>query len=224
MRKTRVLVADPLRLFRAGVRSLLAREGDFSVTEAGSLEEVLAAATERCPDLALIDLDLPPSGGVDAVRRLAKACSAYTIVWSFDPTPATVLTAVQAGAHGFLHKETGPAELVRALRGVREGEAPLSPGLATLLIDALHDHDERARVREQAMVLSARELEVLDLVARGARNKQIAGALTISEFTVKRHVQNILGKLEVPSRKAASAFYETAFGREESQRAAVRVA
>ena len=83
------------------------------------------------------------------------------------------------------------------------------------MIDALHGLDERARAHERAAVLTSREREVLDLVAQGARNRQIAAALTISEFTVKRHMQNILQKLELPSRRAAATFYRTAFDQEE---------
>jgi len=216
VRRTRILVADSLDIFRAGVRNLLERESDFEILEAASFEDVLAATEHDCPDIALIDLELPPLGGVTAVQRLAKRCSTYTIVWSFEPSQETVLAAVRAGAHGFLHKEISPEGLVRALRGVVQGEAPLSRDLASLMIDALHGLDERTRARDRARVLSSREREVLDLVAQGARNKQIAAALTISEFTVKRHVQNILQKLELPSRKAAATFYRTAFGTEEA--------
>jgi DNA-binding NarL/FixJ family response regulator len=220
MRRTRILVADPLRIFRAGVRNLLARESDFEVIEAGTLDEVLAVTESDCPDIALVDLDLPPLGGVAAVQRLAKCCSTYTVVWSFEPSRDTVLSAVRAGAHGFLHKEISPDGLVRALRGVVQGEAPLSRDLATLMIDALHGMDERARARDRAAVLSSREREVLGLLAQGARNKQIATSLVISEFTVKRHVQNILQKLELPSRRAAATFYGTVFGSEEASVAA----
>ena len=224
MRRTRILVADSLRIFRAGVRNLLARESDFEVIEVGTLDEMLAAIENDCPDIALIDLELPPVGGVSAVQHLSKRCSTYTIVWSFEPTRETVLGAVRAGAHGFLHKEISPEGLVRALRGVVQGEAPLSRDLASLMIDALHGLDERTRARDRVNVLSSREREVLDLVAQGARNRQIAAVLTISEFTVKRHVQNILQKLELPSRKAAATFYRTAFGPEEAPTAAARIA
>ncbi len=224
MNRTRVLVADSLQIFRAGVRNLLVRESDFEVVEASSLEEALAAAEHSSPDIALVDLELPPLGGVVAVQRLAKRCSAYTIVWSFEPSRETVLAAVRAGAHGFLHKEISPDGLVRALRGAVNGEAPISRDLTSLMIDALHGLDEQAQARERAGVLSPREREVLDLVAQGARNKQIAAKLVISEFTVKRHVQNILQKLELPSRRAAATFYRTAFGAEEAQLAVPRIA
>jgi two-component system, NarL family, response regulator NreC len=224
VRRTRILVADPLRIFRAGVSILLARESDFEVIEAATLDEVLSAVDGDCPDIALIALELPPLGGVAAVQRLAKRCSTYTIVWSFEPSRDTVLSAVRAGAHGYLHKAISPDGLVRSLRGVVQGEAPLSRDLATLMIDALHGMDERAGARTRAAVLSSREREVLDLVANGARNKQIAATLLISEFTVKRHVQNILQKLELPSRRAAATFYGTAFGSEEESVAATLLA
>ena len=224
MNRTRIVVADPLEIFRSGVRNLLARESVFAVGEAGSLGELMDSLEERPPDIVLIDLELPPAGGVEAVRELAKRCSAYTIVWSFQPTREAVLAAVRAGAHGFLHKEISPEGLVRALRGVVQGEAPLSRDLASLMIDALHGLDERSRARDRAAVLSPREREVLDLLARGARNKQIAAALVISEFTVKRHVQNILQKLELPSRRAAAAFCRTAFGPEEATVAVPQIA
>jgi len=212
----RVLVADPLRIVCAGVRNVLEREGDFEVVEASTLDEVFASIDERCPELALVDLDLPPLGGIAAVRQLTRRCSAFTIVWSLEPSRETVLQAVRSGAHGFLQKEISPEGLVRALRGVAQGEAPLSRQLASLMIDALHGLDERSRARVCVDELSNREREVLELVAQGARNKQIAAALSISEFTAKRHVQNILRKLELPSRRAAAAFHASANAEEPS--------
>jgi DNA-binding NarL/FixJ family response regulator len=222
--RTRILVADSLAIFRAGVRNLLGRESDFEVVEAGTFDQVLALVEQDCPDIVLIDLELPPLGGVAAVERLSRLCSSHTIVWSFEPSRETVLAAVRAGAHGYLHKEISPEGLVRALRGVVQGEAPLSRDLAWLMINALHGLDEQERARTRATVLSAREREVLDLIAQGARNKQIAASLVISEFTVKRHVQNILQKLELPSRRAAATLYGTAFGSEEVAVAATHTA
>jgi DNA-binding NarL/FixJ family response regulator len=212
VRRTRILVADPLRIFRSGVHNLLERERDFEVIEAGDLDELVAAVAEQCPDIALIDHDLPPLGGLVAVQRLARRCSSHLIMWSFEPTREVVLEAVRSGAHGFLHKEITAEGLVRALRGAVQGEAPLSRDLMTMMIDALHGLDERERARDRMLALSARERQVLEFMAQGARNKQIAHALTISEFTAKRHVQNILQKLELPSRRAAAAFYTTAVG------------
>jgi two-component system nitrate/nitrite response regulator NarL len=214
---TRILVADSLTIFRTGVRDLLARESDFDVVEAVSLETALRSVEDACPDIALVDLDLPPVGGIEAVSRLAQRCDAYLVVWSFNPTPETVMSAIRAGASGYLRKQISPRGLARSLRGVGRGEAPLSRDLATAVIETLHTYDARARAREEAAALSSREREVLDLVAQGARNKQIAALLSISEFTVKRHVQNILEKLGVPSRRAAAAFHRTAFGGEREE-------
>jgi two-component system nitrate/nitrite response regulator NarL len=203
----RVLVADQATIFRTGVRNLLRRESDFEVVEAATYEEVELRLEAGCPEIALIDANLPPNGGVEAVRALTECCATYLIVWSFDPTPESVLAAVRVGADGYLNKQISPAGLVRSLRGVAHGEAPLSRDLVRLMVDAIHGSELRDMSRERLAALSVREQEILEHVALGARNRQIADALTISEFTVKRHVQNILGKLEVGSRRAASDFY-----------------
>ena len=210
MTRTKVLVADPFSIFRSGVHSLLRRESDFAIVEAGDLESVQNVVGTRCPDIALIDLELPPVGGVAAVEWLDEHCTTHTIVWSFEPTRESVLGAVRAGASGYLRKDISPDGLVRSLRGVASGEAALSRDLATLMIEAIHRVGECEGTRDRLFALSSRECEVLDHVARGARNRQIACELTISEFTVKRHMQNILGKLELRSRREAGEFYRTA--------------
>lgn len=211
MTRTRVLIADSLPIFRSGVRNLLGREGDFEVLEAATGEEAELVASQEVPDIVLVDLDLPPAGAVPVVRRFGERGPTRAIVWAFDPQPDAVLDAVRAGAQGVLHKEITPAGLLRALRGVINGEAPLARDLAGRMIEALHRSEERERARERTAMLSAREREVLSLVAAGARNRQVAASLGISEFTVKRHMQNILQKLGVASRMAASDFYRAAF-------------
>ena len=205
--KTNVLVADPFAIFRAGLRNLLRRERDFTVVEASDLRAMRKLVSARTPDIVLVDLELPPVGGVAAVRWLDEHCSTHAIVWSFEPTKEAVLGAVRAGASGYLRKDISPEGLVRALRGVISGEAPLSRDLAALMVDAIHKFSDSEETRERLSGLSSRECEVLDQVALGKRNRQIASELTISEFTVKRHMQNILGKLELRSRRDAAAFY-----------------
>jgi DNA-binding NarL/FixJ family response regulator len=211
VRRTSIVVADAGPIFRAGVRHLLGRESDFEVFEAATLPELTDTLEQSAPDIALVDFDLPPAGGVAAVASLAPRVETLMIIWSFDATRDTVLASVTAGAKGFLPKEISPAGLIRSLRGVVRGEAPISRSIATLMVDAVYGLEERDRVRERAVVLSAREREVLALVAGGARNREIAQALSISEFTVKRHMQNILHKLDLPSRRAAGLFYRSAF-------------
>jgi two-component system nitrate/nitrite response regulator NarL len=211
VKRSRILVADSLPIFRSGVRTLLSREKEFETLEAANLDELLFGVTESCPDVALIDLELQPLGGIAAVRRVAMEFPTRVVVWSFDPDPQTVLSAICAGACGYLHKRISSRGLVRSLHGVARGEAPLARDLAMLMIEGLHGLEQREKARDEAFNLSAREREVLGLLATGARNKQIAAQLFISEFTVKRHVQNILRKLGLPSRKAAAAFYWSAF-------------
>jgi DNA-binding NarL/FixJ family response regulator len=208
--RRRVLIADGAPIFRSGVRHLLSREGDFVLSEASDLDELLHAVEHETPEIALIDLDLPPSGGVEAVAYLCPS-SARLVVWGFEADRERVLAALTAGADGFLDKAISPTGLLRALRGISRGESPLPRELVTVVVDAVHDFEARDRARERVVVLSAREREVLALVANGARNRQIAQALSISEFTVKRHMQNILQKLNLGSRTAAAAFYRTAF-------------
>jgi two-component system nitrate/nitrite response regulator NarL len=211
MRRARVLVADSLPLFRAGVRNLLKRESDLEVLEAGNADDAAGLLAGGYAEIALVDLNLPPTGGIDLVRRMRSRTRAAMILWSLEPSREAVLESIAAGAHGFLHKEISSTGLVRALRGTVNGEAPLSRDMAALMIDAIHTLEARSKARERAAVLSEREKEVLAFVARGARNREIAEELTISEFTVKRHMQNILQKLDVPSRRAAAAFYVSAY-------------
>lgn len=203
-------------IFRSGVRNLLARESEFAVSEAANLEELESTVMNERPDLALVDLNLPPTGGITAVSQLAGQTETRLILWSLDPSHSDVLAAISAGASGYVDKDISSSGLVRALRGVLDGEAPLSRRQAAEVVVALHGAEERNRARERAIVLSRREREVLALVARGARNRQIAEALEISEFTVKRHMQNILTKLHLPSRGAAGLFYQSAFGQDEA--------
>lgn len=213
MSVARVVVADPLRIFRIGVRNLLTREGDFEVEEAATLEELDALVMYAAPDLVLVDLDLPPDGGIEATRELTRrSSSARVVVWGFDPSHEQVLSAACAGAHGILRKEITTAGLLQALRGVLRGEAPLAPDLTSVVLEALRRMDERTEAIALIGYLSSREREVLGHLAAGARNRQIAETLAISEFTVKRHVQNILQKLELSSRRAAAALYRTAYG------------
>jgi two-component system, NarL family, nitrate/nitrite response regulator NarL len=211
MRRTRVLVADGLPLFRVGVRSLLRRESDFELLEATDADEAAALLLGGYAEIALVDLELPGGGGLELVRLARGRCRTHLIVWALEPSRESVLESITAGAHGFLQKEISGEGLIRALRGVAAGEAPLSRDMAGLMIEAIHGLEARSKALERAAVLSEREKEVLAFVSRGARNRDIAESLEISEFTVKRHMQNILQKLDVPSRRAAAAFYVSAY-------------
>jgi DNA-binding NarL/FixJ family response regulator len=202
-----VALADPFPVFRLGVSAILAETGEFEVSVATSLDELEELlAVEPPPDLALIDLDLP-SNPVDAVALLRQNDVA-PVVWSKrDRLSADlVFELVQAGAVGVLTKEISPTGLVRALRGAIRGQAALGRETAWLLIQGTQAANTTSSTARRAP-LSPRELEVLELVADGRPNKAIAAHLGLSEFTVKRHVQNILRKVGARSRWEASASY-----------------
>src|SRR5207248_8925800 len=120
--------------------------------EAADAEQLARVVAERSPDAVLIDLNLPPSGGLAALRRALDICPLRAVVWSFEPTAATVLAAIRAGAVGYLRKETSPDGLLRALRGLLRGEAPLGRDFAALLVKEIHEVADRERAREQAAV------------------------------------------------------------------------
>jgi len=218
---TRVLVADPVALLRAGVRSALERAGGFAVSEAGDEPSLLAAVEAEQPELVLLDLHLPPAGGVAALAQLDPEHGPRVIAWALDPDGDQVLAALSAGAIGFLTKDMRGDAIVRGLHTALDGQAPIRRSLLTNVIVAFQKVERRDRYGERAIKLSSRELEVLGLIALGTRNREIADQLSISEFTVKRHVQNILHKLNVPSRDVAAHIYRSVFGAEGTPHLAV---
>ena len=211
MTSTLIVVADSGSIFGSAVRAVLANEVGFEVHEAHDLSSLIASV-ELEPEIVLIDHDLRPQGGIEAVQELRKRCDARLIIWSFHPTFDAVLEAFEAGADGYLDKSTPRDALVRALRGMSDGQAPLPRDLTSQLIEELRRLKDRERARERSSTLSERERDVLRLVTIGYSNKRVAAELSISEFTVKRHVQNILAKLNGRSRREAAAIFRIANG------------
>jgi DNA-binding NarL/FixJ family response regulator len=185
---TSIVIADANLVLRTAARAVLTASGEFTTFDATNAEELRAVVAARRPEIALVDADLPP---------------------------ASVLSLVWAQTHGFLPKTVTPEALVRSLRGVADGEACLSRELTSDLIGELRSFARRERSRRLAATLSTRELEVLELVTSGFTNRQIASTLYISEFTVKRHLHNILAKLGVHSRRAAAGTFLEAQAAEE---------
>jgi DNA-binding NarL/FixJ family response regulator len=212
---TSVVVADANLVLRTAARAVLAARGEFVVYEATNFGELSAVVASKRPDVALVDFDLPPDGGLNAVAALGEGYPLRVVVWGFKPEPESVLAAVSAYTYGFLLKTVTPDALVRSLRGVADGEACLSREMTSELIGELHSFARRERSRRLAAALSTREWEVMRFVSSGFTNKQIGAALYISEFTVKRHIHNILAKLGARSRRAAAAAFREAQAAEE---------
>ncbi len=206
---TRVAVADADPVLRAAARLVLAQQGGFSVVEAADADELRQAVAHRPTPVALVDVELPPAGGLAAAGTLDGAATRI-VLWDYAPDPERILSALRANVYGFLPKTIAPAALCRAVSGVAAGEACLSRELTADLIEQVAKLARRERSRRRAAALSEREREVLELVARGYPNREVAKRLYISEFTVKRHVHNILAKLGEPSRRAAAAAYRDA--------------
>lgn len=197
MTTIRIVVVDDHPIVRAGLQGLLATQADFEIVgEAANGRDGVAVVDRTRPDVVTMDLRMPGLEGVGAIRAIKAAHPAvHVLVLTTYDTDAEILRAVEAGATGYLLKETPRDELFRAVRATARGESVLSPSVATRLV-------VKARTPEE-QDLSQRELEVLELVARGTGNKIIARDLKISEATVKTHLLHIFGKLHVDDRTAA---------------------
>jgi DNA-binding NarL/FixJ family response regulator len=200
----RIVIADDHAVVRQGLRTLLELQEEMEVVgEAADGEEAVAQVEATSPDVALLDLVMPRLGGIDAIRRIRERCPATRIlVLTSFADDDTVLPAVRAGAAGYLLKDVQPQDLIAAIRTVHAGEALLAPEVATMLVEQLAAGDE-PRDRDE---LTPRERDVLAQLARGQPNKLIARELGVSERTVKTHVSNILGKLDLTDRTQAAVY------------------
>ncbi|WP_409493777.1 response regulator [Amycolatopsis sp. cmx-11-12] len=192
-----IMLVDDHPVVREGLRGMLEAEPDLSVIgEAGSGDEAVALSRVKQPDVILMDLRMPGLDGVGATRKiLADRPGQRVVVLTTYETDADILRAVEAGASGYLLKDASRTELAGAIRAASRGETVLAPSVAGKLVN---------RVRNPtASPLSAREIEVLRLVAQGSTNADIGRALHISEATVKTHLLRVFGKLDVSDRTAA---------------------
>jgi NarL family two-component system response regulator LiaR len=200
-----VLVVDDHVVVRRGIRALLATvEGVTVVGEAQDGQEALEKFVTLRPDVILLDLLMPRMDGIEVTSRIiAKEAEARILVLTSFAADDKVFPAIKAGALGYLLKDTGPEELVRAIRQVYRGESSLSPTIARKVLQEL---SRPARQPLTPEPLTQREVEVLRIVARGQSNQEIAAELMISEATVRTHVSNILGKLHLASRTQAALY------------------
>jgi DNA-binding NarL/FixJ family response regulator len=197
MTPIRIVIADDHPIFRAGLLGLLSGQEDFQIVgEAANGREAVSVVRHATPDVLLVDLQMPELDGVGAIRAIREAApnTRILVLTTYD-TDGDILRAVEAGATGYLLKDTPREELFKAIRATARGDSVLSPAVASKLVGRARGPLERG--------LSARELEVLTLVARGISNKIIGKGLRISEATVKTHLIHIFAKLGVDDRTAA---------------------
>ena len=194
----RILIVDDHPVVRDGIRGMFTGDDDFEVIgEAGDGAEAIAKAAALRPDVVLMDLRMPGTDGVAATEAIVKQGTARVLVLTTYDTETHVLPAIEAGATGYLLKDTPRDELIRGVRAAAAGESVLSPPVAQQLMGAV-----RTPQRE---TLTDREVEILTQVAKGSTNKEIASLLFISEATVKTHLVHIYDKLDVPDRASAVA-------------------
>ena len=202
----RVLLTDDHAIVRKGVRALLATERDIQVVgEAGSGKEAIAQAETLRPDVILMDLVMPELDGIEATRQIiAKQPGTHILILTSFAADEKVFPAIKAGALGYLLKDSGPEELVGAIRKVHRGEPWLEPSIARkVLLELSHPPKQQPL---SADPLTEREFDVLRLIAKGCSNKEIALKLSVSELTVRTHVSNILCKLHLASRTQAALY------------------
>ena len=192
------------------MRTVLEESSGFEVFEAVNLSGLRSVVASKRPKVALVDIGLPPIGGLEAVEQLGESYPLRVVVWGYSPARDAILAALRPNTYGFLSKTVTPEALVRSLAGVAAGEACLSRALTSGLLEELGRLARREHSRRRMEALSAREREVIELASKGFPNREIAVALYISEFTVKRHIHNILAKLGQPTRRAAAAVFREA--------------
>jgi DNA-binding NarL/FixJ family response regulator len=196
----RVLIVDDHDLFRAGVRASLGREVEV-VAESGDVEGAVRTIEELEPDVVLLDVHMPGGGGAEVIRRLAASRPAVRfLALSVSDAAEDVIALIRAGARGYVTKTISGPELVDAVRRVHEGDAVFSPRLAGFVLDAFAGEIPAAQVDPELDLLTPREREVLQHIARGYMYKEIAAQLGISAKTVEAHVSAVLRKLQLSSR------------------------
>ena len=214
-KRTKILLVDDHALFRVGMRNILEREPDFDiVAEAEDSRGAFDAAAEHTPDIVLMDLSLPSPGGIETTQRVKREVpSAGIIVLAVSEDEELLFDAIKAGAAAFILKDVDPTDLVTIIRRVGNGEYLINdkvfsrPSVASRV---LKEFRELAVYGQEAAPifapLSPREVEILDNIAQGMTNKQVAYTLSISEQTVKNHMSSILRKLSVNDRTQAVVY------------------
>jgi len=199
MRPIRILLADDHTVVREGLRALLERETDMTVVaEAADGRESVRLAEEQIPDVVVMDLAMPNMNGMEATRRIRAANSRIgVVILSMHQDESYVLGALKAGAKGYLLKDSIRTEVVQAIRAVSEGRSFMTRKVARLLQEDYISRLERRGLDDRYDLLSDREREILQYIAEGRANKEVANLLNISVTTVETHRSHILQKLDI---------------------------
>jgi DNA-binding NarL/FixJ family response regulator len=214
--RVRVVLVDDDDLMRAGLRSVLSSDETIDVVgEAGDGREAVDRIRQLRPDLVLMDIRMPDLDGISATREvLASSADVKVVVLTTFEEDDYIFDALSAGASGFLLKRTRPEELIAAIHTVAEGDSLLSPSVTRRVVDRMASQPPPVRTSRRLDELTPREREVLELVARGLSNREIAEQFVIEESTVKTHVKRILMKLRLRDRVQAVVFaYENGLTR-----------
>ena len=201
----RVLIVDDHAIVRKGIRALLSEAGGFEVVaEADNGQAAVLRAQESQPDVILMDLLMPDMDGIEATRQIiSHQPQTRILVLTSFAADNKVFPAIKAGALGYLLKDSSPSELIRAIRQVHRGEPSLHPTIARKLLQEIARPTELQSTPE---ALTAREVMVLQLIAQGLSNQEIADRVATSESTVRAHVSRILAKLHLASRTQAALY------------------
>jgi two-component system response regulator NreC len=198
---TRIILADDHAVMRCGLKLLLEQQDDFQVIgEAGDGREAVRLAESLKPDVAVLDVTMPNLNGIEAAWQIkAKHPEIGIVVLSMHADEGYVLRALKAGARAYLLKESPASDFLRAIRSVTEGKAFFSPIVSRLLVEDYVRQMQAKDIEDSYELLSLREREVLQLIAEGRTNKEVAGLLNLSLYTVETHRSNILEKLNLHS-------------------------
>jgi len=209
MKPIRVLIADDHALFREGVRAILKSVPEIEILgEAGTGGEAINLASDLAPDVILMDIQMPDLNGVEATQRILKTQpNTGIIIVTMLEDDDSLFSAMRAGARGYVLKGADKAEMLKSIRAVAEGDALFGPGIATRLLNFFRDRQIQPKgepSRAAFPELTDREREILDYIARGDTNTEIAEQLTISLKTVRNHASSIFNKLQVTNRAQAA--------------------
>jgi two-component system response regulator NreC len=201
MKKIRVLLADDHTLMRRGLRLIVEQQPDLVVVgEAEDGRQAVALSASLKPDVAVLDIGMPNLNGIEAAKKITDGESgAAVVILSMHADETYILRALKAGARGYLLKDSAESDLVRAIRSVAEGKSFFSPAVSKVMLEDYVKKLQRTGSEDSYDLLTPREREILQLVAEGKSNKEVANLLHLSVYTVETHRANIMEKLKLKS-------------------------